>query len=168
MLKAYIGGFGVKSSEVDDLAQRTCILLYNKWETLEPDSNHGAYIRTLAKGIVRNEIAKSKNRTSLIEKNMTSLMLQYDEASPIEGIMGAEQSESDGANLRNCIDSLPTHLQGILKARYWEGKNSKQIAQLEGKSASTVRKILMKIKRTLRECITSINEQRAKLEHAER
>lgn len=156
MLKAYIGSFGVRSGEVDDIAQRSFLLLYQKWDTLEENSNYGAFLRTLAKGLIRNEISKQANRKSLIDKNMTTLMLDHEEESPLETLLSGETHSEEQHALEECLKKLQGNMTRILRARYWEGKNSSEIAAIEGKSPSAIRKILMKIKGTLRDCITSV------------
>ena len=154
-LRAYVGAFGVRSSEVDDIAQRAFLLLHQKWETLEASSNHGAYLRTLAKGLIMNEVSKTSNREVLINKNMTTLLMRHDEKSPIEELISGEKFLQDREKLAECIKQLQENSARIVKARYWDGLTSAQIAEKEGKSSGSIRKLLMKIMGTLKACMTS-------------
>ncbi len=154
-LRAYVGSFGVRSSEVDDIAQKAFLLLHEKWDTLTPDSNHGAYLRKLAKGLIMNEISKTSNRKALIDKNMTTLLMEHDSKSPIDELISGEQFNLNRQKLSECVKQLQENSARILTSRYWDGLNSTQIAEKEGKSSGAIRKLLMKIMGTLRACMTS-------------
>ena len=56
---------GVRPESVDDIAQETFVIAYRKLTMFERGTNFGAWLRTIARNLVRNELRRQGRRRVL-------------------------------------------------------------------------------------------------------
>ena len=61
-LKGFIRMLGVRPESVDDIAQETFVVAYKKLTMFERGTNFGAWLRTIARNLVRNELRRQGRR----------------------------------------------------------------------------------------------------------
>lgn len=151
-LRFYIRSLGVTSGWVDDIAQESFILLLKKWSRLERYDEVDAWLRTTARNLVRNELRKNSRRPHLINKYLTTLVLDQNPVSPTPQEF-AITSENRSA-LRNCLATLTEKTRRIIEERYFRDRNSSEIATDLNMKPSAVRRVLFRARESLATCVT--------------
>lgn len=150
-LRYFIRSLGVRSAWVDDLAQEAFLLAYRKWDELDHPENAGAWLRTIARNLVMNEISKTSRRQRLLDENLTSLLLAA-ENEPARPGAASDHGIRDRA-LGECLKELSERSRGIIKARYFDDRNSSEIGGDLKIPPATVRKILYHSRQILADCL---------------
>ncbi len=150
-LRYFIRSLGVRSAWVDDLAQEAFLLAYRKWDELDNPANAGAWLRTIARNLVMNEITKSNRRQRLLDENLTTLLIAAEPPEDTPGAAG-DQAVREKA-LGECLGRLTERSRGVVLARYFDDRNSSEIGEALKMPAATVRKILYHARQTLAECL---------------
>ncbi|MDP4777960.1 MAG: sigma-70 family RNA polymerase sigma factor [Opitutales bacterium] len=150
-LRFYIRSLGVRSAWVDDIAQDTYLLAHKRLQDLDQASNAIFWLRAIARNLVMNELAKNARRKRLLDENLTSILIEFEDHRPDHTTLGDEsylQSE-----LYKCLQTLTRRARTIVDARYFQDKNSTEIGENLQVSPSSVRKILFKSRKLLYECL---------------
>ena len=150
-LRYFIQSLGVNPAWVDDVAQDAFLIAYRKWPSLEGDlENPGAWLRSIARNVVQNELAKQNRRRRLMDENLTTLLLQAGESesrSSTEDLMDRQEA------LRKCISKLSERARRILEFRYVNDLNSGEIGSEFDMKPAAVRKLLFHSRQTLANCL---------------
>lgn len=152
-LRYFIRSLGVQSAWVDDLAQEAFLLAYRKWDDLDDASNAGAWLRTIARNLVMNEITKTSRRQRLIDENLTTLLLDAEQNSDQPG-----RTEDHGIRNRalvECIEGLSGRSREIIRARYFDERNSTEIGEDLKMQPAAIRKVLYHSRQILADCLRS-------------
>ena len=139
---------GIREGYVDDLAQETFILAYKKFDSYDQTRSLRAWLLGLAKNLVLNERRKTSRRNRLLSEKYSILVSENYEKS-VESVT----EEYDLKVLHKCLDKLPENHQKMVKLRYFNGKNSSEIAELMNKGASNIRHMLRRVLESLKICV---------------
>lgn len=151
-LRYFIHSLGVNPAWVDDVAQDAFLIAYRKWPSLEDSlENPGAWLRSIARNVVQNELAKQNRRKRLMDENLTMLLLDAGEANP-QFIGSADLVDRQEA-LRACISKLSERARRILEFRYANDYNSCEIGSEFDMKPAAVRKLLFHSRQTLANCL---------------
>ena len=149
-LRFYIRSLGVDSAWVDDIAQETFLLLLKKWQELSTHDRPDLWLRSTAKNLVRNELRKTSRRPHLINRYLTTLLLDHDEHQmPSEQMQQKERKDA----LRICLEKLPGRTREILHQRYTEDRNSEEIGRSFAMNSAAIRRLLFRTRAALADCI---------------
>lgn len=151
-LRYFIRSLGVNDAWVDDLAQEAFLVAYRKWAELDDPANAMPWLRKIARNLVMNEISKTSRRQRLLDKNLTTLLLDADTETPAGGFI--HDTEIKHEALRECLSILATRSRRIVEAHYFDGHNSTVIGEELRMTSSAVRKVLFKARHLLAECLT--------------
>lgn len=154
-LKGFIRMLGVRPESVDDLAQETFVIAYKKLEMFEQGTNFGAWLRTIARNLVRNEIRRQSRRRVLATEVAEFLLDRADEKAthPAAQVEQAEQHKQRVAALRACLRKLPKRSRRIVKQRYFEQLSLGVIAGYENTNANNISQILFRLRSSLFSCM---------------
>ena len=152
-LRAMIRGLGVRAEAVDDIAQDTLLLAWEKIGEFSAGGDFGAWVAQIARRLIANERRKDARRSRLLAGEVTNVLLRMAGAGEAEA--GAARMEKDEACaiLRTCLEQLPPHGQEMIRLRYFEDLSPGAIAALLGRPSDAVRQILLRLRRTLLECL---------------
>jgi RNA polymerase sigma-70 factor (ECF subfamily) len=151
-LRFFIRSLGVTPGWVDDFAQESFILLLRKWDELERHDEIDSWLRATAKNLVRNELRKTSRRPHLLNKYLTTLVMERDSGTPVPAEY-AISMENQSA-LRHCLQTLTTKTRGMIEQRYFDDKNSSEIAADLKMKSSAVRRALLRAREALATCIS--------------
>jgi len=152
-LRYFIRSLGVQSAWVDDIAQEAFLLAYRKWDDLDEATNAGAWLRTIARNLVMNELSKTHRRQRLIDENLTTLLLDAEPDAERPG--RAEDHGIRNRALGECIEQLSDRSREIIRARYFDDRNSSEIGDDLKMQPATVRKVLYHSRQLLADCLRS-------------
>ena len=149
-LRASIRALGVRAEAVDDMAQDTFLLAWQKIGEFDPGGNFGAWVAQIARRLIANERRKDARRSRLLAAEVTDLLLHM----ASQGNKAADKTEEFAA-LRTCLDQLPPHGREIIRLRYFENLSPGAIAGHLGRRSDAVRQFLQRLRRKLLECVES-------------
>jgi RNA polymerase sigma-70 factor (ECF subfamily) len=154
-LKGFIRMLGVRPESVDDIAQEAFVIAYKKLEMFERGTNFGAWLRTIARNLVRNELRRQGRRRVLANDVAEFLLSRADEKSthPSIEVEQAEQHEQQVSALRKCLQKLPARSRRLVQQRYFEQLSLGVIAADEDTNANNVSQILFRLRSALSDCI---------------
>lgn len=148
-LRGFVRSLGVRSEIVDDLSQDAFVWAWKKIEDFQPGTDFGAWVREIARNLVRNELRKESRRQRLIGEHTATLLAAQD-ADAAESTAPDEQVV---AALRGCVNLLPERSRALVQQRYFEDQNPGTIASRAGKSSNEIRQQLFRIRKLLMDCM---------------
>ncbi len=151
-LRASIRALGVRAEAVDDIAQDTFLLAWQK--VAEFDSgDFGAWVAQIARRLVANERRKDVRRSRLLAGEVTDLLLQL--AADVTHVGAGLEKDDEVAALRGCLEQLPAHGREMIRLRDYEDLSPGAIASHLGRQSDAVRQILLRLRRKLLECMAT-------------
>lgn len=160
-LRAFVRSLGVKSEWVDDLAQETFVVAYQRMDDYCGDRDFAKWVRGIAFKLVLNERRKNARRKRIMSENLTDIML--DRSDVDEGNLDERFDLNEKIDvMRTCIQKLPTKSQQLLQYRYEADQKSNEVAEKLNMKPDAVRQSLTRLRKRLKDCI----EQEMKLKEA--
>ena len=146
-LRSFIRTLGIVSESVDDLAQETFLVAYREMETFDANRDLGAWLRGIARNLVRNELRKEARRRRILNESLSDLLLRAgdEEPSPLD--------RAKMSALRECVEQLPPKSRSLVKGRYRDGLTAASLSKHTGMTAAAIRQALVRIRRRLRQCV---------------
>lgn len=134
------------SQDVDDLAQETFVLAWQKLKSLDDAAAFSGWLLAIAKNLLRNHHRKHA-RLSLAEPDQIAQWLEQKLSEENEG------EEVRLSRLRQCLLKLDHLAQKTLRLYYREGYSLQEIRESMGIGHSTLTMRLNRYRKKLRECI---------------
>ena len=131
--------------EADEVYQRTCLVLWRKFEQYDPDGNFAAWATRIAHYEVLKSRASKKKVVLLSEVGLESLA---EAALPL-----AQQVNDRRAALTGCMKKLSCDDLAIVKRRYFDCQSVKEIAQEMDRSRHSIYRTLARVHSMLSRCI---------------
>jgi RNA polymerase sigma-70 factor (ECF subfamily) len=150
---AYIHALVPDPHDALDVLQQTCLVICEKFDEFDPESDFVAWARQIAwwqVRAVRQKFARSK------------LLFGDDVLELIAGTAGAGYSEQDCRldALSRCLERLLPRDRELVLARYERGGDVEQAARRSGRSLPAAYKALTRIRRLLFDCVADQLEER--------
>lgn len=141
----------------DELAQETFRVALTKGADPAKGANHGAWLRSIARNLVRNHIRKRRNCPLLFHSDI----LERAEARFVETRSDEDDAwEARRQALAACMQRLPEPERDLLRRRYERGEQVKHMASRLGLAPNSLSKRLERIRTKLRDCIeAALREQ---------
>jgi len=148
-LRAYAARFVYSSDDAFDLVQDSFIEAFQHLDRFDVDRDFGAWIRTICKNRIFNFYRSQKIRKTV------SLDI-IDEA--IQSVANAQDEQEDRTEerleaLKQCVQKLDYEQRELVELRYQNQIPVKDIAEFQGKSATSLSMKLMRIREQLRVCV---------------
>lgn len=154
---AYICSLLPGDSSVNDVLQRTNLVIWQKRATFEVGTNFRAWAFSIARWEVKAYLKERKRKSWLIfdedlTEKLTQTMEEISEESPVHELR---------MSLELCIQNLKPDERELLTHRYHTDEPLKQYAESHGRSVGTLKVTLCRIRASLKRCI----ERRQAMEH---
>lgn len=146
-IHVYVRTLVPNKSDADDVMQEVSVALWRKWSIYDKNSD----FRRWAFGVAYIEVLRHRRKSAtdrlwFSEQLIESLADDFDSAS--------NQHEARLDALPACLEKLGDEDRKMVAARYRAGGSVRDIADQKGIPASTVYKRLMRIRASLRDCIS--------------
>lgn len=153
-LRAFVRSLGVRAEAVDDLAQDTLIVAYEKRASFDHSADFGRWIRGIARKMVANSIRKDARRSKILSDPVSEILIQATtpDVHPLELLMPNKRDHSLSA-LADCLASLPERSKQLIHLRYFERQSPGAIAGQLERSSNDIRQALFRLRRALLKCI---------------
>ncbi len=148
-LRAFIRALGTDEAWVDDLAQEVFIVAFKKQAEFRRDEDFGKWLRGIARRQVMGERTKAARRHRIMHDGITEVLLT----------LGVEKYEPEPARelvvetMKGCVDKLDEPQRELLRFRYEEGRQCKDLAAELSSTAAAIRKQLQRIRTAVRKCM---------------
>ena len=149
-LRAFVRSLGAEPDCVDDIAQETFVVAWQRMDAFQPDRDFGKWLRGIARNILRNESRKQSRRRRILSERVTGLLSQGDDSADRE-----EPWASPGLvqALRDCVGELPDRARSVLSDRYGKEMNSAELAARFGVRHDAMRQFLVRVRMQLKSCV---------------
>ena len=149
-LRAWLATQAPPAVDVDELAQRTFVVVFSKLREFERGTDFAAWLFTIARFQLKTELTRLRRvadyharfAPELLQRELERRSAEYPEV---------QQHRLD--HLTECLKSLGEHLQRYITWRYEEEIPLEEMAARSGRSVSAVKKQLWQLRRKLHECI---------------
>jgi RNA polymerase sigma-70 factor (ECF subfamily) len=146
-IRAFIRMLGVQEASVDDLAQETFLIAYQKIELWDPTREAGPWLRGIARNLAANERRKSGRRDRLLQGGLGDLLI--DRADLKQEPPATEWLDA----LRSCLQDLPQPGRELLVRRYADGELAEAMAARMRTKADALRQKLLRLRQIVKACI---------------
>ena len=143
---AFIAKQLVNQADVEDVFQRTSIVLWRKMRDFDPDGSFFHWACGVAYNEVRNFLTVQRRNRLYFDAELVQLMAEEAEAEE-------ELSEARLDALRSCVSKLPDRQQEILKRCYAGTASITDIAATLGRNRGALYKQLARLREKLLDCI---------------
>lgn len=152
-VRGYLSGYIRDRSAMDDLAQETFLVAYRGLAGFKGESTLGVWLigiaRNLAAMYLREKAKRPVAQSELVEDALTRWS-----AAELERRETRKEDHEIEA-LKSCIESLPPHSARLIRAFYFQGRPTRQLAEETGKTEGTLWVTLLRIRQALRQCVQS-------------
>ncbi len=144
-----IASFALRDiAATEDFVQQTFVNAYFNLGSFEKGRDFGAWLRTIARNVVREELRRRSRHARRIELYRRRLDDRFRK--------GGAADRHDSAlreALARCRETLPPASARALDLRYSQSKGFDDIAALLGRTVAATRQMLQRIRLALRRCI---------------
>jgi RNA polymerase sigma-70 factor (ECF subfamily) len=151
-VRAYLGRFSRRADLTDDLAQDVFVTAFRRLETYQGDSPFRLWLF----GIARNQWLvhlRSEERRKRRLAQRLELELARGQAAWLETRPQESAHERELAALRHCLKELGGTNAELVREHYFGGVTAVELARRLGRKASAVRMTLLRVRRSLRDCV---------------
>jgi RNA polymerase sigma-70 factor (ECF subfamily) len=146
-LRAFIRSIGVCREMVDDYAQEAFLVAYKKFDEYDSErASFGIWVKGISRFLILNDKRKSARRLRLQNQFICDLLIS-------DPISMDENNENELEALQGCISKLEDPSKTMLRKRYEEKKNSKELALIFNRKPSAIRQQLLRIRLILKNCL---------------
>jgi RNA polymerase sigma-70 factor (ECF subfamily) len=145
-LYAYILMLVPNSSDADDILQQTSSIMWQKFDTYDPDASFGAWAVSIAKYVIFDHHKKKRRSHVIFKGQMLEIIAEKAKASTVD-------TDERLTLLKACLEKLNSHDRKLMKIRYEQGLKIKDIAERMGRPVQGFYKTMNRIHNLLINCI---------------
>lgn len=151
---AYILALVPNVAEVQDIAQEVRLRLWEQFDAYQPDTNFGAWSRTIAHYLILAHRKKSARQYSKLgDAFLESIAAEVSET--------VDELPRRQVALRECLKKLDDPTRKLL-LRYYSGEQTaQQLGQELGRTGAAVRQSICRARRQLAHCIEAETDREA-------
>jgi RNA polymerase sigma-70 factor (ECF subfamily) len=137
----------------DDLAQEVFLAAFQNLSTCRSAAGLRGWLLGIARNLavqhVRSETRRRARERGPLAAQLAQWRIEQLEQDPEDG----REHERRLAALRGCVERLPPDSRRIVDEHYFRRQSAESIAQREGRSAGSVRMLLLRVRKTLADCM---------------
>ncbi len=149
-LRAFIRALGVETDWVDDLAQETFVVAFEKRHQFDTAKNFGKWLRGIARNLVANERRKDARRARILDGPLTDYLVENQN---VAEMAEAVESQELIQAMNDCIAQLPERSRALLERRYEANENASALSRIFSLSPEAIRQSLMRIRAGVKHCV---------------
>lgn len=132
----------------EDLVQQAFVNAFTHLEGYDPKRDFGAWLRTIARNLVRNQSRLAQREGHRLRRYHAYLERRLD------NLDAANAAEEDlRKDLERCRQALSDDASTALKMRYEDGMAFQEMADILGRTLAGTRQLLSRIRIQLRKCV---------------
>lgn len=146
MVWQYVGALTRGAAEAEDLAHQAFLLAFDRLVEQRPIDDPGPWLR----GVVRNLVCEWWRTSQRLPVELADQLRSL--AEDVDAASLELKSERESA-LARCLSKLSENERQMVRARYEDGLQIKEIAQRESINVQTARVRLFRIRERLKTCV---------------
>ena len=147
-LYRYIVTLVANQADAEDVLQNVNLILLRKCDQFELGTNFMSWATSIAYfEVMKHRAAKKRVSPGLSDETLAALAADAAQRSPV--------LDHRNATLPGCVEKLPASDRELVHAHYFRGLSWETIAVALGRTASSVRHSICRIRRELKQCIDS-------------
>lgn len=138
--------------DAEDLAHETFRVALSKGTQPQWGTDHGAWLRSIARNLVRNHLRKQRRGRLVLHEGLLEAAEKHFVAT------GSDRDDAWAARrqaLLGCLEKLPQDERDLIRRRYERQQQVRQMARDMGTEPNTLSKRLERIRNGLRDCINA-------------
>ena len=151
-LRAWLAVQAAPGIDVDDVAQRSFVTVYQKLDTYQLGTDFGAWLFTVARFQLKTETTRLRRVADYHTRYGMDLLAREQELRADEP---PEQQLERLEHLRTCMDNMADHTRQFLTWRYDDCIQLDEMSERSGRSVTAIKKLLWKLRRQLHGCVKS-------------
>jgi RNA polymerase sigma-70 factor, ECF subfamily len=151
-VRAYLSQYFHDPTAVDDLAQDVLLAAYRSLGRFDRKLSFAPWIIGIARNLALKEL-RDEFRRRARERESVDLVLLRERVAEVEREDTGPDPESPLAALEECIGKLPGTSASVVSDVYFHSRKPNDVARDLGKKEATLRMILFRLRRALRECV---------------
>lgn len=149
-LRSFLAGQVYHMDDADDLAQETFIIAFRKLSTFQRDSDFGAWLRGIARNLVKMHFRSSGRRSRALDRFRGEVA----EIAEKELDVAASSHRSEEIEmLLRCVAKLPERMRRAVRAGL-DGEQPTKIATEFGTSVNAIYQIHWRAHQLLKDCVS--------------
>lgn len=149
-LRAWLASQALPGVDVDEVAQGAFLAAFTRLDEYELGTNFSAWLFTIARYKLQTETTRLRRVADYHTRYAPDLLqreLERRSAQPPERVTARLE------HLRECLQSLGSHLRQFVTWRYEEEIPLEEMAARSGRSVAAIKKQLFLVRKKLQECI---------------
>jgi RNA polymerase sigma-70 factor (ECF subfamily) len=151
----FIGSMVVDRNDADDIMQETSLALWKHADDFQPGTDFGAWACSFAYYRVIKDRRAKHYRLKLADRVVDRLAADALDETQLDRLLAAEQFELRRLALAACLAELPLRNRRLLLDYYGNGRSLAEIGLAIGRNANAVAQLFHRIRRLLRDCLTT-------------
>ena len=141
----FISTLVLRSADADEVFQNTCVVLWKKFDSYDPDGSFYAWACRIAYLEIMH-LRRTNRRLHTFSDEVLELVAQ-------NMLSRSNQLNTRQSALEDCLQKLSTSDRKLIEQRYYLQKRPKEIASDRTKSVDSIYRALTRIHIALRECV---------------
>ncbi|MBA4389117.1 MAG: hypothetical protein C0404_14185 [Verrucomicrobia bacterium] len=137
-----------------DIVQRTFVQAYLHLDSYKAGTNFGAWIKTIARNLVREELRKRACKQRHLQSYRDEVAVLFEEENQPDASVDRRLEA-----LRHCRGKLPESYSQIVDLHYARSQGIDELAGATGKTSDAVKQMLWRARLMLRQCINKVMAQ---------
>jgi len=137
----------------DDLAQEVFLAAYQNLSACRSAGSLRGWLMGIARNMAMQHVRTESRRRARERGSLSTQLAQWRieqwEQDPQDGLDHERQFET----LRHCLEHLAPESRRVVEEHYFQRQTVESIAQRQGRGAGAVRMMLLRIRKTLGECL---------------
>lgn len=138
---------------VDDLAQEAFLAAYSKLDSFRNEVNFGAWLLGIARNVALEHLRKERRRLRRIatgfDERLVEIRIQLEDLEAAQ----PDQHAREMLALQKCLDRLSKTSASVVSDYYFSGRSVAEIARQVQRNEAAVRMSLVRIRRSLHQCV---------------
>jgi RNA polymerase sigma-70 factor (ECF subfamily) len=134
-------------SDAEDIYQQTTLLLWQKFDEFEPDTDFCGWALKIAYYNIKNFQRTARRRHAFFSDEVMTRVAQCYES------QSTRRAEDRLDALSHCVRRLPERHQNLLRQRYTDGVSIRDLAEREGKTEAAITMLLSRLRKTVFQCV---------------
>lgn len=155
-LLAYVRSLVGDVELAEDIFQEVSVIALEKAESFDPDRDLGAWLRGIARNLVRRTRSTSRRQIPFPGERFAELV-----DTAFQENRRLEMMDEKLTLLRRCMNKLASGVREMLRMRYACGMTFEAIAERSGRSHGAVQVALSRTRRAIAECVERAEAPRA-------
>lgn len=156
-LRLFLARFVNSQVVIDDLAQEAFIAAYQQIDSFGGQASFQTWLFSIARNKAL-EFLRAERRRREREETYLESAIKTEQIHSLANLTDEISTEDSLATLLSCIDRLQKNSRQVIQMFYFQKKSTDWIAQQLGRKSGAVRMMLVRIRKSLGQCISQSNQ----------